>query len=290
MTLCYNLLRKAVLVCAAMLNFQTILLDKNPETHIARVTLNRPERLNAMNESMQTELSSAFRDVAEDDGMRVLILTGSGRGFCSGADVGDMSGDQEGTRNSEMRGAEEIRRRFRVPQRMILDLQRMEKPTICMVNGVAVGAGFDLACACDIRVGSPNARFMVAYVRIGLFPGYGGTWLYPRALGSLGKAAELLFTGDFLEAEEARQYGLLNHIVSSDHLEEFTAKMAQKIAHGPPIALRLAKLMLYKGLEFDLETAMDMSAAAETITLTSRDHREGVAAFREKRQAEFRGS
>lgn len=290
MALCYNPGRKSVLVCTAMLDFQTILLDKNPETHIARVTLNRPERLNAMNESMQHELSEAFRDVAEDDEMRVLILTGSGRGFCSGADVGGMSGNQEVSKESEVRGAEEIRRRFRVPQRMILDLQRMEKPTICMVNGVAVGAGFDLACACDIRVGSTNARFMVAYVRIGLFPGYGGTWLYPRALGSIGKAAELLFTGDFIEAEEARQYGLLNHIVSSENLDEFTMEMAQKIAHGPPIALRLAKLMLYKGLEFDLETAMDMAAAAETITLTSSDHREGVAAFREKRQAKFRGS
>ena len=165
----------------------------------------------------------------------------------------------------------------------------MEKPTIAMVNGVAVGAGFDLACACDIRVGSPAARFMVAFVRIGLFPGYGGTWLYARALGSLGKAAELLFTGDFLEAEEARQYGLLNHLVDAEKLELFTMEMAQKIAQGPPIAIRLAKLLLYKGLEFDLETAMQMAAAAETITLTSQDHREGVTAYREKRPANYRG-
>ena len=137
--------------------------------------------------------------------------------------------------------------------------------------------------------GSPTARFMVAFVRIGLFPGYGGTWLYARALGSVAKAAELLFTGEFFEAEEARQYGLLNHLVSAEELESFTMSMAKKISYGPPIAIRLAKLLLYKGLEFDLETSMQMAAAAETITLTSQDHKEGLTAFREKRAPRYRG-
>ena len=272
-----------------MSDFETIILDKNPDTYIARVTLNRPERLNAINDRMEHELLEAFEDVAADDDMRVLLLTGAGRGFCSGGDIGSMAGGSEQGRHSGERGGEDLRRRFRIPQDMILGLQRMEKPTIAMVNGVSVGAGFDLACACDIRIGSPNARFMVAYVRIGLFPGYGGTWLYARALGSVGKAAELLFTGDFLEAGEARQYGLLNHLVDGEELEPFTMEMARKIAQGPPIAIRLAKLMLYKGLEFDLETAMQMAAAAEAITLTSQDHREGVTAFREKRPAQFKG-
>ena len=251
--------------------------------------MNRPERLNAISEQMRLELTEAIEDVAADDEMRVLILTGAGRGFCAGVDTSGMAGGQEQEPQSGERSAEELRRRFRIPQRMILGLQRMEKPTIAMVNGVAVGAGFDLTCACDIRIGSPAARFMVAFVRIGLFPGYGGTWLYARALGSIGKAAEMLFTGDFLEAEEAQQCGLLNHLVDAEELEPFTMEMAQKIAQGPPIAIRLAKLMLYKGLEFDLETAMQMAAVAETITLTSQDHREGVAAFREKRPARYRG-
>jgi enoyl-CoA hydratase/carnithine racemase len=171
----------------------------------------------------------------------------------------------------------------------MLGLQRMEKPVFAMINGAAVGAGFDLACGCDIRIGSPRSRFMVAYVRIGLFPGFGGTWLYPRALGSIGKAAELLFTGDFMEAEEAHRLGFLNRMVPEEDLESVTMEMARKIADGPPIAIRLSKLMLYKGLEFDLETAMKMATAAETITLTSQDHAEGTAAFRESRRPKFEG-
>lgn len=130
---------------------------------------------------------------------------------------------------------------------------------------------------------------MVAFVRIGLFPGYGGTWLYPRALGSIPKAAELLFTGDWLEAEDAHRFGLLNRLVPKERLEEETLALATRIADGPPIAIRLAKMMLYRGLEFDLETAMLMAAAVETITLTSEDHREGVAAFREKRKPVYKG-
>ena len=171
---------------------------------------------------------------------------------------------------------------------MILGVQRCEKPVIAMVNGVATGAGLDLACACDIRIGTPRSRFMSAYVRIGLFPGFGGAWLYPRTLGSLGRAAEMLFTGDFLEADEAYRLGFLNRLVDDEELEATTMEMAQRIAAGPPIAVRLSKLMLYKGSEFDLETAMKKAAAGETITLTSQDHVEGVVAFREKRAAEYR--
>jgi 2-(1,2-epoxy-1,2-dihydrophenyl)acetyl-CoA isomerase len=158
-----------------------------------------------------------------------------------------------------------------------------------MVNGMAVGGGFDLACACDLRVGSSDSRFMVAYIRIGLFPGYGGTWLYPRALGSVPKAAELLFTGDWLEADEAHRLGLLNRMVDPEDLEGETMGLARRIAAGPPIAIRLSKNLLYRGLEYDLETALMMSASTETITLSSADHQEGLRAFREKRDPIFKG-
>ena len=157
-----------------------------------------------------------------------------------------------------------------------------------MVNGAAVGAGCDLAMACDMRTGCESTRFMNAFVRIGLFPGWGGTWLYPRVMG-VGRALEFLFTGDFMEAEEAGRLGVLNRLVASEDLEKETMALATRIAEGPPIAMRLAKMQVYKGLNMEFETALNVAAACETITLSSEDHREGVAAFREKRKADFKG-
>ena len=271
-----------------MPDYQHVLLEKDTDAHIAKLTLNRPDRLNAMNDVMIDEIGDAVEDVSRDDDMRVLIITGSGRAFCSGADLRTLKGGSDpGSLVSD--NPEDIRRGFEHIQRFIMEIHRMEKPVIAMVNGIAAGAGFDIACVCDIRVGSPHARFMSAYVRVGLFPGFGGTWLYPRALGSVSKAAELLFTGDFLESDEAKDLGFLNKLVPPEELESATLEMAQKIAAGPPIAIRLSKLMLYKGLEFDLETAMKMAAAAETITLTSRDHEEGTTAIRESRKPTYEG-
>ena len=267
------------------------LITYQTDAGIARITLNRPDRLNAINDQMQVEIASAVADADADPNVRVLIITGAGRAFCAGGDLNQLGGSSNGSGEGWTSGnADEVRRSFQLAQNMILGVQRCEKPVIAMVNGVATGAGLDLACACDIRIGTPRSRFMSAYVRIGLFPGFGGTWLYPRTLGSLGRAAEMLFTGDFLEAEEAYRLGFLNRLVPEDELEATTLAMAERIAAGPPIAIRLSKMMLYKGLEFDLETAMKMAAAGETITLTSQDHAEGVTAFREKRTAEYRDS
>ena len=268
------------------MNYEAIILEK--KENIATITLNRPEKLNAISPQMTQELISALDDVDIDDEMRVLVLTGAGRGFCSGADIGGMPGGSESGLRTP-RSAEDIRQGLiQGAGRIIPKLQKMQKPTIAMVNGAAVGAGFDIALACDLRVGSEKARFMNAFVRIGLFPGFGGTWLYPRVMG-LGKALEYLYTGDFMEAEEAEKLGVLNRLVPADELEKETMVLARKIANGPPIAMRLMKLQVYKGLEMDLETALQMAAACETITLTSEDHREGVTAFREKRQAKYQG-
>ncbi|NQW16049.1 MAG: enoyl-CoA hydratase/isomerase family protein, partial [Chloroflexi bacterium] len=238
--------------------------------------MNRPERRNAMDGATLEALGTAIEQLGKEDDVRVVIITGSGGSFCAGADTDEMlGGKRPGPHALGEAGTEGLRRGFESAQRVILGLHRMEKPTIAMVDGPAVGAGFDIACACDIRTGSSTARFMSAFVRIGLFPGYGGTWLYPRLLG-LGKAAELLFTGDFLEAEEAYNTGFLNRLESPEDLEEVTMKLARKIADGPPIAHRLAKMMMYRGLEMDLDTAMHMAAAAESITLSSADHSEGL--------------
>lgn len=274
------------------MEFETILYEKNE--HIGVITLNRPDRINAISYQMTEELGNAVTYADADDDVRVLIIKGAGRGFCSGADVGGMPGklnqsqSQTSSEISQRSFAEEIRRSFRGAQKVILGLQRMEKPTIAQIHGPCVGAGWDLANACDIRFGSDECRFMVAFIRIGLFPGWGGTWLMPRVMG-IPKAAEYLFTGDFLGAEEAFRIGVLNKLVPLDTLEQETMRLAQKIAAGPPIALRLSKMLMYKSLEVDLETAMQMAAACETITLTSEDHKEGVTAFFQKRQANYLG-
>ncbi len=268
------------------MNYETIILEK--KENIATITLNRPDRLNAITPQMTQELLSAFDDVDEDDEMRILVLTGAGRGFCAGADVGGMGGGAQ-RETSATRGTEELRQGLiRSAGSVIPKLHKMQKPTIAMVNGAAVGAGFDIALTCDLRVGSENARFMNAFVRIGLFPGWGGTWLYPRVMG-LGKALEYLYTGDFIEAKEAERLGVLNRLVPADELEKETMSLARKIADGPPISLKLMKLQVYKGLGMDLDTALQMAAACETITLSSEDHKEGVAAFREKRKPVFKG-
>jgi len=268
------------------MGYQAIILEK--QENIATLTLNRPEKLNAIDPQMTQELIKALDEADADDEVRVLVITGAGRGFCSGADVGGMAGGAAGE-PSIARSAEEIRQGLtQGAGRIIPKLQKMQKPTIAMVNGVAAGGGFDIALACDLRIGSENARFMNAFVRIGLFPGFGGTWLYPRVMG-LGKALEYLYTGDFMEAQEAEKLGVLNRLVPADELGKETIALARKIADGPPIAIKLMKLQVYKGLAMDLETALQMAAACETITLTSEDHREGVTAFREKRQPKYRG-
>lgn len=274
-----------------MADYELILYEADPHSSITKITLNRPDRLNALNDQMQVEIADAVAKADADPDTRVVIITGAGRAFCAGGDMNQLGGSANGNGSGWTSGnADQVRRSFKLAQDMILGVQRCEKPVIAMVNGVATGAGLDLACACDIRTGTARSRFMSAYVRIGLFPGFGGTWLYPRTLGSLGRAAEMLFTGDFLEAEDAYRLGFLNRLVAEDELEDATFAIAERIAAGPPIAIRLSKLMLYKGLEFDLETAMKMAAAGETITLTSQDHVEGVEAFRQKRAAEYRDS
>lgn len=269
------------------MNYQAIILDK--KENVATITLNRPEKMNAITPQMTEELIAALDDVDADAEMRVLVITGAGRGFCSGADIGGMGGGAERGSTGAARNAEDLRQGLiQSAGRVMPKIQKFQKPTIAMVNGAAVGAGFDITLACDLRTGSENARFMNAFVRIGLFPGWGGTWLYPRVMG-LGKALEYLYTGDFIEAEEAEKLGILNRLVPAGELEKETMALARKIANGPPIAIKLMKLQVYKGLGMDLETALQMAAACETITLTSEDHREGVAAFREKRPAKFQG-
>jgi len=271
-------------------DYQTIIYARSER--IATVTLNRPEKFNAITPQMSREIIAAL-DVADaDDEVRAVIITGAGKAFCAGADVGTLPGDAKNAAPAAgaiTRNAEDIRRSLVFTSGVLLPkLQKLQKPTIAMVNGLAVGAGCDLAMGCDMRTGCEHTRFMNAFIRIGLFPGWGGTWLYPRVMG-LPKALEFLFTGDFMEAKDAEKYGVLNRLTEAAKLAAETMALAQKIADGPPIAMRLTKMQVYRGLEVDLETALQMAAACETITLTSEDHKEGVKALREKRRPDFKG-
>ncbi|MFQ5925404.1 MAG: enoyl-CoA hydratase/isomerase family protein [Dehalococcoidia bacterium] len=268
------------------MDYETIILKK--EDHIATITLNRPERMNAVNPEMEREVVAALEDVSDDDDVRVVVITGAGRAFCSGADVRSILGG--GAEEAALGGSAETMRRYLRGgfQKISLGLQKMEKPTIAMVTGAAVGAGCDFAFACDMRVGSENARFRNGFVRIGLIPGAGGTWLYTRLMG-LGRGLEFLFTGDFLGAEEAERIGVLNKVVPAEDLERETMELARKIAKGPPIAIRLSKMQAYKALEVDLGTALEMAATCQALALSTEDYREGVTAFIEKREAQFKG-
>ena len=264
------------------MDVETVILKK--EGHIATITMNRPETMNALNIQMLQEMVAAIDEIARNDDVRVVVLTGAGRVFCSGADISE-GGKASGLSGTPVEMHHNVRNSY---QKVALGLQRLDKPTIAMVNGAAVGAGCDFAFACDMRVGSEKARFRNGFVRVGLIPGGGGTWLYTRLMG-LGRGREFLFTGEFLEAEEAEHIGVLNKIVPAEDLERETMELAQKIANNPPLAVQMSKMMAYKALESDLEAALEQAAACQALALSSEDHREGVDAFIERREAQFKG-
>ena len=265
--------------------YNTILLDK--ADYIARLTLNRPERLNAINEEMFAELNHALDDVAGDTSLRVFLITGAGRAFCASADIKDESrgGDQLLGHKDPYETFQFIRA---MPQGVTLKLHNLPMPTIAMVNGLAIGDGFDWVLACDIRVGSENSRFMNAFLQMGLVSNTGATWLYNRAM-SISKALELLYTGDWLEAQEAKECGVLGHLVPSEKLEETTMELAPKIAAKAPIPNRMVKGMMYRGLNQTLDEHLAEAAHVEVLTLATQDHKEALASFREKRVPNFEG-
>jgi enoyl-CoA hydratase/carnithine racemase len=250
------------------------------EHGIATIRLNRPRAMNAFTPEMMKDILVSIDDVKKDDNVRALIITGTGRAFCSGADVKAMAArasqapsdiqDEPGGVN------------------MSLVLRMLDKPVIASVNGLAVGGGFDLACACDIRIASDQARFAELFIRRGLIPAMGGIYFLPRLVG-IGKAFELIWTGDMIDAREAERIGLVNKVVPHDELEDATFEFAGKLANGPPLAIQRAKHILYEGLQTDLETSLDQVRSAMVLLMQSEDHKEGVRAFVEKREPLFKG-
>jgi len=277
------------------MSYETIVVRK--ENLVATIVLNRPKKLNAFNTQMTSELELAIDDLANDNQTRVLIITGAGRAFCSGADfrfrdIRDGKFADVAAEAEDMLPGKEALKRGQLLSDMsrgiILALQRMGKPTIAMVNGYAIGGGLDIALACDMRVGSYDASFMVGFMRMGLPPDLGETWLMPRLIG-IAKTLELILTADFCTAQEAYRIGLLNRLVSPEDLQKETMALATRLAEGPPIAQRLAKLQVYKGLEMNFETALQFAVASVNIALASEDHTEGITAFAEGRKPIFEG-
>ena len=244
------------------------------------VTLNRPDRLNALDSRTIDEFDHLVERAWNDDTVRCLLMTGAGRGFCSGADVKDWgSGDSDaGTGDSWVLKM----------HRLMTRLYRMPKPVIAAVNGVAVGAGFDLALVADLRIASANARFGMVYVSVGFCPDAGGSYLLPRLIGP-GKAAELIFTGRIIDAPDANQLGLLNGMVEPDDLMDAAMEWASRLASGPTVAIGLAKENIRQNLHLSFEDALRNERRAGEVCGRTDDHREGLAAIGEKREPVFRG-
>ena len=278
------------------MDFETLLVERRGKREgIVWVTLNRPKKLNAL--SMQTfgELEALFREVRKDRSARCLVITGAGRGFCAGADFsGSASAQQERTTEKPPAEAppaidlERSRLNFRVESEAYIAFRRLEIPTIACINGVCVGAGFDLVAHCDMAVGSTAARFQVAYVKRGLFADLGGFWSLPRIIGWR-KAMEMMTTGRFMSAEEAHDAGLTNYLVEPEDLEDKTMELALAVEAGPPVAQKLGKTLAIRTAHLDFETALELSGIALSVIEPSQDRVEGVRAFMEKREPDFQG-
>jgi 2-(1,2-epoxy-1,2-dihydrophenyl)acetyl-CoA isomerase len=262
------------------MSFETILYAV--ENGILKITLNRPDKLNAMTPTLLRELKEAFEEAGKDQQVRVVILTGAGRGFCAGADLAAAS---ELMMNGGFSYEDNLNSTYNP---LILTMQSLQKPIIAAVNGVAAGAGMSLALACDIRIVAASASFLQAFVKIGLVPDSGSTWLLPRLIG-MTKALELMLTGQKVMAQEALALGLVNQVVADAELGEVVLRMAQLFANAPTKTIGLIKQAVNFASTSTLEEAMKNEAALQAVAGESADHMEGVAAFLEKRPATFKG-
>lgn len=262
------------------------LIEMERRGRMVVLTMNRPERLNALPDLEDGEaFAGACEAINADLEVSVAILTGAGRAFSAGGDLKAMAGR---TALFEGSGAA-IRERYRrVVHRIVRSLYGLEVPLIAAVNGPAMGLGCDIAGLADIRVASSEARFGVPFLKLGLIPGDGGAWLLPRNVG-YARAAEMLFTGETIDADTALAWGLVNQVVQPDALMDEALALAERIAAQPPRALRMAKALLRQGREATFDQLLEMSAAVQALAHLTDDHIEGVTAVIEKRPGRFKG-
>ena len=248
---------------------------------VATLTLNRPERLNALTFEVYRELTDTFAALRHEDDVRAVVITGSGRAFCSGGDVHDIIGQLF---SKDMEGLLEF---TRMTCELIRNMRALPKPVIASLNGTTAGAGACIALASDLRIASPAAKIAFLFVRVGLSGAdMGAAHLLPRLVG-LAKATEMLYTGDFISAEEAERIGLYNRVVAADDLENETRALAEGLARGPTFAIGITKEMLNRELDVSLDTALELEAQAQAICMKHPDYREAYEAFVEKREPVF---
>jgi 2-(1,2-epoxy-1,2-dihydrophenyl)acetyl-CoA isomerase len=257
-------------------------IELNIEAGVATLTLNRPDRLNSFNGEMHSEIRAAFKAIRADKSARCMVITGNGRGFCAGQDLSDrdVSGDKPVDLGQSL---EDNYNPF------VRNIMNIEMPVICAVNGVAAGAGANIALACDIVIAARSASFIQAFCRLGLVPDAGGTWSLPRLVGR-SRAMGLSMMGDKLSAEKAEQWGMIWQCVDDEQLMPEVNKLAAHLATQPTKGLSYIKRAINASQSNDLDTQLDLERDLQSVASESHDYREGVQAFINKRPPEFKGS
>ncbi|HXN85298.1 MAG TPA: enoyl-CoA hydratase/isomerase family protein [Candidatus Binataceae bacterium] len=265
------------------MDFKTIIYDSRE--HVAKITINRPERMNGYDEQMVKEMIAAIDLARQDDNIRVLVITGTGRAFCAGGDISPKPEHPSRFRGHAMGHMLEMREGF---HQLVLSLHRFDKPVIAAINGAAVAGGLTLALSCDFRIASDQARLGDTALKFALLCDEGGAFLFPRVMG-LDRALKMTLLSEVYDAKKAYELGLVTEVVPHAEFEARVNDFAGRLAEGPPLAVRLAKRMMYKQREMTLENALEDAALNVMITNSSDDVKEGTRAFREKRKPKFVG-